>query len=119
MTEEEVPQTLLPLPTAWPVSPDAEHEPIEYRVEAGLKKISMPVSLVVSHMLEKWRQITTTSFFLRKLAFQVILLAPRSEEPGSVTMWKFNKITMTDDSNRYVSEQLKSLYHFMLVWQFI
>ena len=53
MTEEEVPQTLLPLPNAWPVSPDAEHEPIEYGVEAGLRKISMPVSLVVSHMLEK------------------------------------------------------------------
>ena len=46
MTEEEVPQTLLPLPTAWPVSPDAEHEQNEYGIEAGLRKISIPVSLL-------------------------------------------------------------------------
>ena len=48
MTEEEVPQTLLPLPTAWPVSPDAEHE----QNEAGLRKISIPVSLLFNNMLE-------------------------------------------------------------------
>ena len=52
MTEEEVPQTLLPLPTAWPVSPDAEHEQNEYGIEAGLRKISIPVSLLFSDMLE-------------------------------------------------------------------
>lgn len=43
VTEEDVPQQLLPLPTAWPVAPDTHLDDNEYGLSAALRKVSMPV----------------------------------------------------------------------------
>ena len=43
VTEEEVPQQLLPLPNALSIAPDTYLQHNEYSVESGLQKVSMPV----------------------------------------------------------------------------
>jgi len=51
VTEEDVPQQLLPLPTAWPVAPDTHLDDNEYGLSAALRKVSMP-SLMLRGNLE-------------------------------------------------------------------
>ena len=53
VSEDQVPQELLPLPTAWPVSPDdalLEGGDESYEMGTSMRRISVPVSILSSDL---------------------------------------------------------------------